>query len=144
MYTVLPSDDTHSLTHTHTLTKGHALSLQLCIYPVCIYRRWSPSNAVLRRANGGQGTGSGNSTKYYYITYIFTFNIHARGQLGLTHTHAHHARCKDWANLRPFISCRPALPSRPTLPSSFSQSHGSLEDKHPDPPHPSNLSRAHL
>lgn len=42
------------------------------------------------------------------------------------------------ANLPPFISCHPALLSHPTLPSSFSQSHGSLEDKHPDPPHPSN------
>lgn len=30
----------------------------------------------------------------------------------------------------------PSPSSHPTLPSSFSQSHGSLEDKHPGPPPP--------
>lgn len=34
------------------------------------------------------------------------------------------------------LSRHPPLSSHPTLPSSFSQSHGSLEDKHPGPPPP--------
>lgn len=40
------------------------------------------------------------------------------------------------ANLFPFISSQPPLFSHPILCSSFSQSHGSLKDKHPDPLHP--------